>query len=189
LTPPPWIARVLLFISVFYFIWDSLVVLYVRAHDPQRFPGWWAHGFLAHHAVCAVALLVPAITGQDVNIALGGFVLGELSNPPRLMALLCHRYKSSGNYPSSSSSDGSDSDRSGGFVRPPSLQMLLLTGSRSQERLVAVHYALFIICRLAGVHFTAHFVLPFAELLVTKLGAGLTIGVLVVFCVDFFVFI
>lgn len=60
---------------------------------------WWPNpwttvmmqrGLIAHHALCLIAVVPSVVVGRDAAIVVTGMVIGEVSNPPRLLA---HRSK------------------------------------------------------------------------------------------------
>lgn len=66
-----------------YFVLDSIFLAGVRTL-PRTLRG----GFLLHHLICGLGLLGPLWYGRDSTIVLFGYLLGELSNPPRVAGQL-----------------------------------------------------------------------------------------------------
>ena len=159
LTPVWWLATptsfgqsILFLLSAIYFTLDG-IALYIRG----RLVSSRGQRILTHHILSIIGLIGPIVSGLDGPLVLLGFVLAECSNPPFHVLTLC-KY--------------AVTDRSA----------MRLTCRRSWMRYLAkpilsiclsmdlslVHILIFVLSRLACLQFTAHAVMPFAELLTTK---------------------
>lgn len=87
-------ARTVCVFSLCYYVYDTALVtvdyLYNRGNT-----GVYVLGIAIHHALCVSGLMIPLFLHKDLMLICGGFFLGELSNPPRvLMLILQYAYPS-----------------------------------------------------------------------------------------------
>lgn len=168
--------RYLFGVSVLYYAYDSFHILVLAPATARRVAGRGAAarrrccgfgsltrrdlGFLLHHAICVTGLAPPLVTSEDGYVVLCGFIAGEISNPPRLLANFCLRQAG----------------------RPPSsklrMRLAVWMGSATQtaEFFGAVHFALFVCTRVACAHYIAHVVVPYARLWSTTTTACLILA-------------
>ncbi len=86
LTPASDLQCVQFALSIFYFVFDSVIILRKVMRRPKFTLDIEEFAYLFHHVVCVMGLVPPIVTRKDGPIILIGFIAGELSNPPRFFA-------------------------------------------------------------------------------------------------------
>jgi hypothetical protein len=151
LSSPTSYGQSILFLgSSAYFALD-IVALHLR----HRLSSSKGQRILTHHLLSIVGLTSPIFSGLDGPLVLLGFVLAECSNPPFHVLTLC-KYATKSNMRLRCAST---------WLKRLAKPVLYVCLSMD---LSLVHVLIFVLTRLACLQFTAHAVMPFANLLTTK---------------------
>lgn len=149
-SPTSYGQSILFLVSATYFALD-IIALQLRG----RFHTSKGQRILTHHLLSILGLISPIISGLDGPLVLLGFVLAECSNPPFHALTLC-KYATKQNMRLRCASPWMK------MLAKPVIALCL------SMDLSLVHVLIFVLSRLACLQFTAHAVMPFANILVTK---------------------
>jgi len=72
--------------TILYFFYDTTWIFIKAARRPKFALSVEDGGYLFHHFACVFGLIFPIIHGHDGALGIIGFIIGELSNPPRAVA-------------------------------------------------------------------------------------------------------
>jgi hypothetical protein len=77
-------ARSLMSISILYFVWDSVALLWRK----NQYSSGLVLSFILHHVICLYVLIPAVVFNKDVMTLLLAMVLAELPNPLRLLPIV-----------------------------------------------------------------------------------------------------
>jgi len=148
----------LFLLSASYFFCDILLL-----HLRHRLSTSKGQRLFAHHLLSVTGLVGCVCTGRDGPLVLVALLLAELSNPPMHLLTLARYISKSAN---SSTSVGQSSLVSDWLRRCVGRSVLVVCAHMDLDLL---HVLVFLFTRLMCLQFTAHAVMPFAQLTSTKL--------------------